>query len=47
MLEKLAQIEQNYEELKEQLSSPDVMSDISAYTKMMKQHRSLGEVVAK
>ena len=47
MLEKLAQIEQNYEELNEQLSSPDVMSDISAYTKMMKQHRSLGEVVAK
>jgi len=47
MLEKLAQIEQNYEELNDQLSSPDVMSDISAYTKMMKQHRSLGEVVAK
>ncbi len=47
MLEKLAQIEQNYEELNEQLSSPDVMADISAYTKMMKQHRSLGEVVAK
>lgn len=47
MLEKLAQIEKNYEELNDQLSSPDVMSDISAYTKMMKQHRSLGEIVGK
>ena len=47
MLEKLAQIEQNYEEITEQLSSPDIMSDISAYTKLMKQHRSLGEIVEK
>jgi len=45
MLEKLAQIEENYEELNNQLSSPDIMSDISAYTKLMKQHRSLGEIV--
>ncbi|MGI8885090.1 MAG: peptide chain release factor 1 [Pyrinomonadaceae bacterium] len=47
MLEKLAQIETNYEELTEQLSSPDIMSDIPAYTKLMKQHRSLGEIVEK
>ena len=47
MLEKLAQIETNYEEITEQLSSPDIMSDISAYTKLMKQHRSLGEIVEK
>jgi peptide chain release factor 1 len=47
MLEKLEQIEKNYEELTLQLSSPDIMSDISAYTKLMKQHRSLGEVVEK
>lgn len=47
MLEKLAQIEKNYEELTEQLSSPDVMSDMAAYTKAMKQHRSLGEIVEK
>jgi peptide chain release factor 1 len=47
MLEKLVQIEKNYEELTEQLSLPDVTSDISAYTKLMKQHRSLGEIVAK
>lgn len=47
MLEKLAQIEQNYEEINEQLSSPDITSDIQAYTKLMKQHRSLGEIVGK
>ncbi len=47
MFEKLEQIEKNYEELTEQLSSPDIMSDIAAYTKLMKQHRSLGEIVEK
>lgn len=47
MFEKLEQIEKNYEELTLQLSAPDIMSDISAYTKLMKQHRSLGEIVEK
>ena len=47
MLEKLAQIEANYEDLTAQLSEPDVTSDIAAYTKLMKQHRSLGEIVEK
>ncbi len=47
MLEKLAQIEENYEELNHQLSLPDVTADISAYTKLMKQHSSLGEIVSK
>ncbi len=47
MLKKLAQIEENYEELNHQLSLPDVTSDISAYTKLMKQHASLGEIVSK
>ena len=47
MLEKLAQIEKNYEEINEQLSSPDITSDIQAYTKLMRQHRSLGEIVEK
>ena len=47
MLEKLEQIEQNYNDLTEQLSAPDIMSDISAYTKLMKQHSSLGEIVEK
>lgn len=47
MLEKLAQIEKSYEELTEQISSPDLMSDMKTYAKLMKQHRSLGEIVEK
>ncbi|MDX6613835.1 MAG: peptide chain release factor 1 [Blastocatellia bacterium] len=45
MLEKLEQIEKHYEELTEQLSAPEVMSDQAAYVKAAKQHRSLGEMV--
>src|SRR5919202_3746015 len=47
MLDKLAQIEARYEGLTEQLSSPELVSDQSAYVKAAKQHRSLGEIVAK
>ena len=47
MLERLAQIEESYEEINKQLSEPDVTSDINAYTKLMKQHKSLGEIVEK
>jgi peptide chain release factor 1 len=47
MFEKLAQIEKSYEELTEQISQPEFMSDMSVYAKLMKQHRSLGEVVEK
>jgi peptide chain release factor 1 len=47
MLEKLAQIEKSYEDLTAQLSSPEIMSDMKAYTKAMKQHRTLSEIVEK
>ncbi len=47
MFEKLTQIEKNYDELTAQISSPEFMSDMSAYAKLMKQHRSLGEIVTK
>lgn len=47
MLEKLAQIEKSYEDLTAQISSPEFMSDMSAYAKLMKQHRSLGIIVEK
>ncbi len=47
MFEKLAQIEKSYEELTEQISQPEFMSDMSAYARLMKQHRSLGEIVEK
>jgi len=47
MQEKLEQIEARYEALTGELSSPDIMSDQSAYVKAAKEHRSLGEVVAR
>jgi peptide chain release factor 1 len=47
MFEKLAQIEKSYEDLTTQISSPEIMSDMKAYAKTMKQHRSLGEIVEK
>ncbi len=47
MLEKLAQIEKNYDELTAQISSPELMNDMSNYAKTMKQHRALGEIVEK
>jgi peptide chain release factor 1 len=47
MLEKLEQIEARYEELTDELSSPELLSDQAAYGKAAKQHRSLGEMVEK
>ncbi len=47
MLDRIAQIEITYEELTTQLSAPDITSDIDAYTKLMRQHKTLGDVVEK
>ena len=47
MLDKLAQIETRYEELTNELSSPELLSNPSAYAKAAKQHRSLGQIVEK
>jgi peptide chain release factor 1 len=47
MLEKLEQIEARYEALTQELSSPELLSDQSAYGKAAKQHRALGEIVEK
>src|SRR5437588_7801098 len=47
MLDKLAQIETRYEELTNELSSPELLSNPSAYGKAAKQHRSLGQLVKK
>jgi peptide chain release factor 1 len=47
MLEKLAEIEIRYEALTNELSSPELLSNPSAYGKAAKQHRSLGEIVEK
>jgi peptide chain release factor 1 len=47
MLDKLAQIETRYEELTNELSSPELLSNPSAYGKAAKQHRGLREIVDK
>jgi peptide chain release factor 1 len=47
MLDKLEQIVSRYEELTQELSSPELLSNPSAYTKAAKQHRTLQEVVNK
>src|ERR687889_494678 len=47
MLDKLEQIEARYETLAAELSSPEVYSDPANYAKLNKQHRSMGEIVAK
>jgi len=47
MLDKLEQIVQRYEELTQELSSPELLANPTAYGKAAKQHRSLGEVVQK
>jgi peptide chain release factor 1 len=47
MLDKLEQIVSRYEELTRELSSPELLSNPSAYGKVAKQHRSLEEVVQK
>ncbi len=47
MFQRLEQIEARYEELSNELSSPELLSNQSAYTKATKQHRSLGEIVEK
>jgi peptide chain release factor 1 len=47
MLDKLAHIETRYEELTNELSSPELLANPAAYGKAAKQHRGLGEVVEK
>ncbi len=47
MLDKLEQIAHRYGELTEELSSPELLANPSAYGKAAKQHRALGEVVRK
>ena len=47
MLDKLEQIVSRYDELTQELSSPELLANPSAYAKVAKQHRSLEEVVQK
>jgi peptide chain release factor 1 len=47
MLDKLEQIVNRYEDLTQELSSPELLANPSAYGKAAKQHRALEEVVRK
>jgi peptide chain release factor 1 len=47
MLDKLEQIAARYEELTQELSSPELLANPSAYAKAAKQHRGLEEIVQK
>ncbi|HXW16906.1 MAG TPA: peptide chain release factor 1 [Candidatus Acidoferrales bacterium] len=47
LFQKLDQIEAKYDELTQQLSSPEVLSDSARYQKLAKTHAELAEVVAK
>ena len=47
MFEKLAQIEKSYDELTDQISQPEFMSDMSVYAKLMKQHRQMADMMKK
>ena len=47
MLEKLKSAEEKYVDIESRLSSPDVFSDNEAYTKLMKEYKSLTPVIEK
>ena len=47
LFEKLEQIETKYDELTQQLSSPEVHNDSARFQKLAKTHADMGEIVAK
>ena len=47
LFEKLNQIESRYDEMTQQISSPEVHSDSGRYQKLAKTHSEMGEMVAK
>lgn len=47
MLDKLNTLENKFEELTRELNDPNVVTDVSRYAKLAKQHRELSEVVEK
>src|SRR6266545_501839 len=47
MFKRLEQTEARYEELSQELSSPELLANQAAYTKAARQHRSLSEIVEK
>src|SRR6059036_1845829 len=47
LTEKLDQLDSRYEEMTQQLSSPEVVGDSARFQKIAKQHAELEEIVAK
>jgi len=47
LYEKLKQVEARYDEMSEQLSSPEVLADSARIQKLAKNHSDLAEIVAK
>ena len=47
LFEKLDQIESRYDEMTQEISSPEVHADSGRYQKLAKTHSELGEIVAK
>src|SRR5207249_10141910 len=47
LTEKLDQLDSRYEEMTQQLSSPEVVGDSARFQKVAKQHAELEEIVAK
>ncbi len=47
MLEKLKAAEEKYTDIEQRLASPDIFSDNEAYTKLMKEYKSLTPVIEK
>jgi len=45
MLDKLEAIKERYEYIGEQLTDPEVISDMKRYTKISKEYKNLGEIV--
>ena len=47
LTEKLDQLDARYQEMTQQLSTPEVISDSARFQKLAKQHAELEEIVAK
>ena len=47
MFEKLAVMEQRYEEISERLSDPDIVSDNKLYTQLMKEYKNMTPIIEK
>ena len=47
MIEKLKELAEKYDEIKESLSDPDIVSDISKYTALMKEYKNLTPIAEK